>query len=312
MRYLVTGAAGFIGSHLCEALLGQGHEVIGVDGFIPYYPRPLKEQNLLTLHTHSGKFRFHECDLRTDDLDSLLDGVEVVYHLAAMAGLLASWVNFEQYMTCNVLATQRLLESVRRVGGLRQVIHASTSSVYGSQATGDEDSPLNPVSPYGITKLAAEHLVRAYERQFGIPTTILRYFSVYGPRQRPDMGYQIFINAILKGEPITVLGDGTQRRASTYISDIVRGSLLASEHFTPGAIYNLGGADETSLNELIEILEEIIGLKAVIQHGAKRPGEQDRAVANTDRALQSLGYAPEVSLVDGLRQQVSWNRDQRD
>lgn len=307
MRYLVTGAAGFIGSHLCEALLARGDQVVGLDAFIPYYPRAVKERNLVWLRDHPH-FTFYEADLRTDDLAPALDGVEVVFHIAAMGGLLLSWTNFDLYMTCNVGATQRLLEAVRLRGDIRQFLYASTSSIYGSDVTGPETTLPRPVSPYGITKLAAEQLVQAYAAQFGLATTIFRYFSVYGPRQRPDMGYHIFIDSILRGRPITIFGDGEQLRGNTYVSDIVRACLRASETFHPGAVYNLGGAEEISANQVVRLLEEIIGTRAIIAHGPTRPGEQRRALANTTLARQRLGFVPEVALRDGLAAQVAWQR----
>ena len=307
MRCLVTGAAGFIGSHLCEALLHQGHEVIGLDAFIAYYPRERKEANLTIVRQHP-RFTFHECDLRTDDLRPILPGVEVVFHLGAMPGLVASWTEFDLYMTCNIQATQRLLEALRKDGQVQQFIYASTSSVYGKYVVGPEDTPLQPVSPYGITKLAAEHLVRTYEDQFNIPTTILRYFSVYGPRQRPDMGYQIFIERILTGQEVVIFGDGTQTRANTYVTDIVNGTILASQHFERGAVYNIGGQQEISLNDLIALLEEIIGIKAVLKPGPERKGEQSRTLADITAARNKLGYEPDMPLVDGLTKQVEWNR----
>lgn len=308
MRYLVTGAAGFIGSHLCETLLAAGHEVIGLDAFIPYYPREIKENNLIIARQNPG-FTFHECDLRSADLVPLLRGVEAVYHIAAMPGLLASWTQFDVYMTCNIQATQRLLEAVRQQGDIRQFIHASTSSIYGKYVVGPEDSPTNPVSPYGITKLAAEHLVQTYNSQFGIPTSILRYYSVYGPRQRPDMGYQIFIERILNDQPITLFGDGSQLRASTYIDDIIDGTMRASTHFTPGSVYNLGGQDEISAIDLIHLLEDITGKKAAIEYAPGRKGEQSRTFADITRARAELGYAPKITMRQGLEKQVAWNRE---
>jgi len=230
LHALVTGAAGFIGSHLCEALIAAGHEVVGVDAFIPYYPREVKEANLAWLRGQP-QFVFHELDLRSDDLSAALEGVEVVFHIAAMGGLLLSWTNFDLYLTCNILATQRLLEATRGAGSVRQFVYASTSSIYGSNVTGPETTLQQPVSPYGITKLAGEQLVRTYDVQFGLPSTILRYFSVYGPRQRPDMGYHIFIDSILHGKPITIFGDGNQLRGNTYVADIVRATMLAQEKF---------------------------------------------------------------------------------
>jgi nucleoside-diphosphate-sugar epimerase len=307
MRVLVTGAAGFIGSHLCDGLLAAGHDVVGLDAFIPYYPRAVKEQNLRTAQAHPA-FTFYELDLRRDDLAAPLDGVEVIFHLAAMGGLLVSWRDFDSYMTCNIQATQRLLEAARQVGTIRQFIHASTSSIYGSNVTGAETTPPHPVSPYGITKLAAEQLVQTYHEQFGLPATILRYFSVYGPRQRPDMGYYIFIDRILHRRPITVWGDGNQLRGNTYVGDVVRATILAQERFTPGAIYNIGGAEEISANQVIGLLEEIIGERAILEYGPARPGEQVRALADTTLAREQLGFTPQMPLRDGLAAQVAWQR----
>ena len=222
---IVTGAAGFIGSHLCKALLSAGHSVRGVDAFVPYYPRVLKEANLSALLPHP-QFELLELDLRTDELAPALQGADVIFHLAAQAGLRRSWQDFDSYMTCNVLATQRLLEAAVTIAA-PHFINISTSSVYGRFATGDEESPLAPVSPYGITKLAAEHLCRAYAQNNDLPLTVLRLYSVYGPGQRPDMGYNIFIRRILEREVITIDGDGTDSRSNTFVTDCVEGILLA-------------------------------------------------------------------------------------
>jgi UDP-glucuronate 4-epimerase len=308
MAILVTGAAGFIGSHLCEALLAAGHEVVALDAFIPYYPRTVKERNLRGLRSQPG-FTFYESDLRSDDLAPALAGVDSVFHVAAMGGLLVSWTNFDLYMTCNIQATQRLLEAVRRQGQVTRFLYTSTSSVYGSYVTGPETSLTQPVSPYGITKLAAEHLVQTYAQQFGVPATILRYFSVYGPRQRPDMGYYIFIDSILHDRPITVYGDGSQLRANTYVADVVRATMLAHERFQPGAIYNIGGAEEISATQGIELLQELIGKRAHIEYGPARPGEQQRTLADTTRAREHLGFVPSTPLRAGLQAQVAWQRE---
>jgi UDP-glucuronate 4-epimerase len=284
VRCLVTGAAGFIGSHLCEALLVEGHEVAGLDAFIPYYPRAVKEANLAGLSAEP-RFTFYERDLRSDDLSEPLEGVEVVFHIAAMGGLLLSWTNFDLYMTCNVQATQRLLEAARQSGSVKQFIHASTSSIYGDNVTGPETTTPHPVSPYGITKLAAEHLVQTYERQFGLPSTILRYFSVYGPRQRPDMGYYIFIESILHDRPITIFGDGNQLRGNTYVTDIVRATILAHDKFQPGSIYNLGGSEEISANQVIALHHP--GLRAPRLHppnaAPRRPRRPGRMATHGGR-----------------------------
>lgn len=305
MSVLVTGAAGFIGSHLCEALINEGYDVVGVDAFIPYYPRTLKEKNLASLRADT-RFRFVEADLRQHNLAPLLEGVEVIFHLAAMGGLLMSWTNFDLYMTCNVQATQRLLEAAMRTGTVRQFIHASTSSVYGSYVTGPEITTPQPVSPYGITKVAAEHLVQAYDRQYNLPSTILRFFSVFGPRQRPDMGYHIFIDCILRGQPITIFGDGEQLRGNTYVSDISHACVLAHQKFERGAVYNVGGSEEISTNQVIQILDEISGRQAIVQYGPPRPGEQRRAIADTSLIRQRLGFVPTTPLREGLTAQLQW------
>jgi UDP-glucuronate 4-epimerase len=305
MRALVTGAAGFIGSHLCEALLAEGHQVVGLDALIPYYPRKVKEANLEWLYDQP-KFKFYELDLRSDELSDALEGADIVFHLAAMGGLLLSWTNFDLYMTCNIQGTQRLLEVSRRVGSVQQFIYASTSSIYGSNVTGPETTLPQPVSPYGISKLAAEHLVQTYDSQFGLPSTVLRYFSVYGPRQRPDMGYHIFIDSLLRDRPITIFGDGNQLRGNTYVADVVEATLLAHDKFERGSVYNIGGSEEISANQVISLLEEITGKRADVQYGPARPGEQQRALADTRLAQERLGFVPRTPLREGLKAQVEW------
>ncbi len=245
MQCVVTGAAGFIGSHLCERLLALGHEVIGLDAFVPYYPRAVKERNLAGLRGRPG-FRFHCLDLRSDPLDDVVADAEAVFHLAAMPGLVKSWTDFDGYNSCNVVATQRLLEALRQAPRLRRLVHVSTSSVYGRFAAGDETMPTIPVSPYGVTKLAAEHLCRAYADAYRLPVVILRYFSVYGPRQRPDMGYHIFMDALLHDRPITVYGDGRQERGNTYVADAVEAAVVALGA-PPGEVFNGGGGETASV-----------------------------------------------------------------
>jgi nucleoside-diphosphate-sugar epimerase len=303
---LVTGAAGFIGSHLAERLVSEGRRVIGVDCFTDYYPRPMKEANLAGLR-QAANFTFVEADLRTATLEPYLEGVEVVFHNAAMPGLMRGWSEFDGYMTCNLLATQRLLDAARRVG-IGLLIHASTSSVYGRDASGDETLPLRPISPYGVTKLAAEHLVRTYSETFGVPYTILRYYSVYGPRQRPDMGYHLFIDAILQGKPITLFGDGTQSRGNTYVADVAAANLAAMAHGPTGEAFNIGGGEEVTANQLIGKLETLIGRPAVVQRAPSRPGEQSRTLADIGKARRVLDWRPQVTLDAGLRAQVDWQR----
>lgn len=303
---LVTGAAGFVGSHLSEQLLARGHRVVGVDAFIPYYPRPLKEQNLAALR-QSERFTLHEVDLRSGDLAPLVAEADVVFHLAAQAGLVRSWQEFDSYMTCNILATQRLLDAAVQAQ-VRHFLHISTSSVYGRFATGDETAPLAPISPYGITKLAAEHLVQAYAANYGLAATILRLFSVYGPRQRPDMGYNIFIRAILEGQTITVDGDGTDSRSNTFVRDCAEGLILAFEQpeRSAGEVFNIGGGQEVNVIQVLEILQELAGKPAHIVHGPARAGDQRRTVADIGKAQRLLGYAPQTTIVDGLAAQLAW------
>lgn len=307
-RCMVTGAAGFVGSHLSEALTARGVEVVGVDTFIPYYPREIKENNLATLRTRSN-FHFYEVDLRTGELAPLLNGCEVVFHLAAMPGLMKSWSNFSLYNTCNCDATLRLLEAARAVG-LGQFIHVSTSSVYGKEATQGEDAKLQPFSPYGITKLAAENLCRAFESNFGLPITILRYFSVYGPRQRPDMAYNILIRTLLTGGTFTMFGDGEQTRSNTFVSDCVKATMLAADKrdVALGQVFNVGGGEIVSLNEVIHRLEELTGKKANIERKPPRPGDQKHTAANIENAKRLLGYAPTTPYAEGLKAQVEWQR----
>ncbi len=308
MKVLVTGAAGFIGSHLCESLLQQGHTVVGLDAFIPYYPRPFKEANLASLRTQSG-FTFAPRDLRTDDLSEPLAGIEAVFHLAAMPGLARSWTDFDLYSSCNLLGTQRLLEAVRGLPTLRRFLYASTSSVYGKYGSGDEHLPTRPISPYGVTKLAAEHLCRSHAEELDLPLVVLRYFSVYGPRQRPDMGYQRFIQALLLGEPLTIFGDGQQSRGNTYVSDCVDATIQALE--APiGEVYNIGGGETASVWEILEKLEKLTGRRAIIQRQPARPGDQRFTGADTSKFTRHLGWKPRVSLDEGLSRQVAWQQGQ--
>jgi nucleoside-diphosphate-sugar epimerase len=305
-RCVVTGAAGFIGSHLVDRLLADGHEVLGVDCFTDYYPRDEKERNLDLARSSAG-FRLVEADLRTAPLEPLLEGADTVFHLAAMGGLLRSWTWFDEYMTCNVQATQRLLEAARAVG-LPHLVHASTSSVYGRDSSGDEDRPKCPDSPYGVTKLAAENLVFAYSRNFSLPVTVLRYFSIYGPRQRPDMGYRIFIDALLEDDTIRIHGDGRQSRGNTYVDDCVEATVAAMRHGPAGTALNIGGGQNVTAIEVVRLLEEIVGRPARLEFVPPRPGEQARALADVSRAKTVLGWSPVTPVEEGLRRQVAWQR----
>jgi len=304
MRVLVTGAAGFIGSHVCEKLLVLGHEVVGIDAFVDYYPREAKERNLREFAAHP-RFSFSEVDLRVDSLDECLDGVDAVVNEAAMAGLMRSWSDLDAYVSCNINGLQRLIEACQRAG-VSRFVQASTSSVYGRDAVGNEAQPTRPVSPYGVTKLAAEHLLAAHVAASDFPAVILRYFSVYGPRQRPDMAYHIFIDAMLGGRPITVYGNGLQSRSNTYIDDCVGATVNALMHGDVGEAYNIGGGDEITLHRAIELIAEAADATPQIRYEAARPGDQARTWADTEKARQAFGYRPSVKPSVGLREQVEW------
>ncbi|MBM7704381.1 NAD-dependent epimerase/dehydratase family protein [Metabacillus iocasae] len=306
MNILVTGAAGFIGSHLCERLLKEGHRVVGVDTFIGPTPLSLKRENIKSLLTHSH-FQLIENHLMNLDLQELLSKIDVVYHLAAIPGVRASWgTDFDPYVTNNILATQRLLEACKDTS-IKQLIYASTSSAYGEMdGKVSEDKTPQPLSPYGITKLAGEHLCHVYSKYYGVPTTILRFFTVFGPRQRPDMAFHRFIKQILLDEPISVFGDGTQTRDFTYISDCIDGvTAVLNNKKAIGETINIGGKERASVLEVIEILEKIAGKKAKIHYSPTVIGEPKHTWADISKASQLLAYTPAVSLTDGL--QNEWN-----
>lgn len=309
MKFLVTGAAGFIGSRLCERLLRDGHDVSGLDAFIPYYPRPFKDANLAPFAAHP-RFTFHNLDLRTDALAPALEGVEAVYHLAAMAGLTRSWTDFDLYASCNLHATQCLLEAALRTRRVKRFVCASTSSVYGRFASGDEMLPTRPISPYGVTKLAAENLCRAFAEERGLPVVVLRYFSVYGPGQRPDMGYHKFIRAMLANEPLTVNGDGQQVRGNTYVDDCVEATVRALGA-PEGETYNVGGGEAASVWDVLGKLERLLGRKALVRREPARPGDQRHTTADTAKLQRHLGWRPVVGLDEGLARQVEWQRTLR-
>ena len=302
MKCIVTGAAGFIGSHLCEELLRRGHTVTGLDAFIPYYPQVVKQRNLLDLLPHAN-LRFYRVDLRTDPIDKLLAGAEVIFHLAAMPALVQNWMDLEGCWTCNVLATQKLLEAIHRCGlSLHRFVLASASSVYGRIASGDETLLPRPISPYGITKLAAENLCRAYAESHQIPVVTLRYFAVYGPRQRPDMGYHRFIEAILDNKSVTVYGDGQQVRGNTYVGDCVQATIAAMQA-PAGELYNVGGSETATVWDILHKLENIAGRKVKVRQKPTRPGEQMHSCADTTKLRQHLGWMPQTSLDEGLARQ---------
>ncbi|HXR66023.1 MAG TPA: NAD-dependent epimerase/dehydratase family protein [Ktedonobacteraceae bacterium] len=308
MRCLVTGVAGFIGSHLAERLLMGGHEVWGIDNFANYYPRSLKEHNLAVARSWNS-FTLIEKDLLERDLSPLLDGVDWVFHLAAQAGVRASWGNnFASYVHNNVLATQRLLETVARLPCVRRFVYASSSSVYGETehlALMETLKP-QPYSPYGMTKLAAEHLCTLYQRNFGLPTVALRYFTVYGPRQRPDMALQRFCQAALAHEPLHVFGDGTQRRDFTFIDDIVEANLLAATTDAAiGEVLNIGSGSQATLREVLALLEEVSETRLAICYEPGQRGDVTDTLADISRARQVLGYTPQIPLRVGLARQFA-------
>jgi nucleoside-diphosphate-sugar epimerase len=306
MRCVVTGAAGFIGSHLCERLLADGNQVVGIDCFTDYYPRTVKERNLIGFRDHRH-FTFREHDLSTGVPWDLVAGAEYVFHLAAMAGLTRSWNDFDTYNRHNVTATHRLLESLKGSSSLKKLIYASTSSVYGKYASGDEGLPTRPSSPYGITKLAGEQLCRMFGDEFGIPAVVLRFFSVYGPRQRPDMGYNLFIDAILRGKPIKLTGDGLQIRGNTYIADCIE-AVVRSTQAMPGETFNLGGGELVTVLEVFRKLERIIGRPAIIERHPARKGDQLATGADVSKLTRHLGWKPMMGIDDGLAKQVEWQR----
>ena len=309
MRALITGAAGFVGSHLADQLLAAGHEVVGVDCFLDYYPRAVKEGNLVRARD-SAHFEFHEADIVLADLDRLLDGVDWVFHQAAQAGVRASWGSeFKIYSDNNVYATQRLLEACRKRPP-RKFVYASSSSVYGD--TEDlpmrESSTTRPVSPYGVTKLAGEHLAWLYWKSFAIPTVSLRYFTVYGPRQRPDMAFHRFVRAVLRDEEITLYGDGAQSRDFTYVSDIVDANIAAAERDVAGRVFNIGGGSRTTVNEVIAEIARIAGREPRVRRHEMQKGDVRHTAADTSAARAALGFEPRVSLREGLRREVEWLR----
>lgn len=309
-RVLITGAAGFIGSHLAGACLGRGWDVIGVDSFADYYGPDEKHHNLATLVGSPG-WDFRVADLVTDPLDELVDGVDVVFHLAAQPGVRRSWgSSFDRYVDSNVTALQRLLEAVRD-RPIRRFVFASSSSVYGDAAglPTPEEAPLLPVSPYGATKALGEDLCRIYQRGFGVPTVMLRYFTVYGPRQRPDMAFNRIISAGLNGEQITVYGDGLQTRDFTFVTDTVAATVSAGgDGGRVGAAYNIGGGTSTSLLDVLGFVQEAIGRPLNIEHAAVQRGDARHTSAKTERARTDFGFEPAVSLSDGIAQQVVWHR----
>ncbi|HEY6041889.1 MAG TPA: NAD-dependent epimerase/dehydratase family protein [Anaerolineae bacterium] len=308
---LVTGCAGFIGSHLAERLVAENYHVVGIDCFTPAYPRERKEAHLLDLRAQKN-FHFVEGDLRRLDLPSLLRerNIGTIFHVAGQASVRPSWGDhFDDYVQRNIVATQHLLEAVKAFS-IDRFVFSSSSSVYGDAERFPTDELVlpRPVSPYGVTKLAAEHLTFLYARQYGVPAVALRYFSVYGPRQRPDMAFSLFINAMMDNRPITILGDGQQSRDFTYVGDVVQANLLAmrSNPDSIGRIYNIGGGSRVTLAATLELLSDIMQVQPQIEYKPAAAGDQRHTSADTTRARNEIGFDPRVKLEEGLRRQVEW------
>ena len=307
MKALVTGVAGFIGSHLAEKLLAQGYEVVGIDNFLDNYPRRFKERNLAGL-VGRAEFEFVGADLLRADLKNMLRDISCVFHLAAQPGVRSSWgAEFSRYTENNIMATQLLLEAAKDLK-LAKFVYASTSSVYGD--TDDlpmrEEGGTRPISPYGATKLAAEHLCHLYWRAFGVPTVALRFFTVYGPRQRPDMFFHIFMRALQRGDEVPLYDDGEQTRDFTFCDDIVDGVIAASCYPGQGEVFNLGGGSEVSLNHAISVAERIAGRKAKLKRFERQKGDVRHTSARLDQARSKLGYSPRVGLEQGLAEEWHW------
>jgi nucleoside-diphosphate-sugar epimerase len=307
MKALVTGVAGFIGSHLAGALLDRDAHVTGVDCFTDYYARSIKEANLAHHRGREG-FRFVEARIQDADLTGLLDGVTHVFHLAAQAGVRKSWGrDFRTYTENNIEASQLLLEACVGVP-LQRFVYASSSSIYGDNAAIPmrEDAVPQPVSPYGVTKLAAEQLCYLYHANHGVPATSLRYFTVYGPRQRPDMGFHRFIRAAIKREPITLYGDGEQTRDFTFVKDAVAATAAAGTQGVPGRAYNIGGGSRVSINQVLEMIGRISGRPLDVRREPAQLGDMRDTFADTSLAKADLGFAPTVSLEEGIEAEYRW------
>ncbi len=307
MKSLVTGAAGFIGSHLSELLIEAGDEVVGVDCFLDNYGRQRKESQMAGLREQPG-FRFIESAILDLDLAEALDGVDRVFHLAALPGVRPSWgAVFADYLQHNVLSTQALLEACKD-HPLRRFVYASSSSVYGDTDVlpMTETGVTLPYSPYGVTKLAGEHMARLYHRNFGVPTVSVRFFTIYGPRQRPDMAMQRFLTAARDGTPIRVFGDGEQSRDFTFVADTVEATRRAAETGAPGGVYNVGGGSRVTLNEVIATIEAVSARTLEIHREADKPGDVRSTQADCQRARAALDFIPRISLQDGVTRHWQW------
>ena len=304
-RVVVTGAAGFIGSHLADRLLAGGYRVVGVDAFTDYYARWRKQRNVASASDH-GEFRLVEGDLSRMDLEATLDGADAVVHLAGEPGVRRSWGrNFPRYLERNVRSTERLLEAAAR-GGVGRFVYASSSSVYGSDRGGPvgEDDPRRPASPYALSKLAAEELVGLYGRERGVAATVLRYFTVYGPRQRPEMGLSRFISAAFGGRPVEIFGDGSQRRDMTFVLDAVEATVAALD--APCGVYNVGGGTRATVDEMLDAVRRVTGRPVEARYGPAARGDVLSTWADSRRAADALGYRPRVGLEEGIAAQAAW------
>jgi UDP-glucuronate 4-epimerase len=308
LKTLVTGVAGFIGSTLARRLLADGHDVVGVDAFTDYYDPRLKRENLRDIE--HPRLEVVEADLNALDLAALLTDVEVIYHQAGQPGVRRSWgTDFDSYAMDNVCATQKLLEAAVRAPRLRRFVYASSSSVYGNALrypTEETDRP-QPLSPYGVTKLAAEHLCTLYAENYGLPTVSLRYFTVYGPRQRPDMAFTRFCAAVRDAAEIRVFGTGEQVRDFTYVDDVVEANVrVAAADVEAGAVFNVAGGTSTTVNEVIELLGEISGTTPAVSRGAPVLGDVMRTGGSTRAIAEAIGWSPVVGLREGLEEQYRW------
>ena len=308
MKALVTGCAGFIGSTLTDRLLADGADVVGIDCFTDYYPREVKERNLSGALKQPG-FRFLDARLQDADLPAALRDRTHVFHLAAQAGVRKSWGrDFEIYTTNNIEATQLLLEAANAMPALERLVYSSSSSVYGDRVAMPmrEDALPEPVSPYGVSKLAAEQLCYLYFANFKVPTVSLRYFTVYGPRQRPDMAFHKFLRASMTDQPITLYGDGDQTRDFTFVTDAVDANVLAATRGVPGRVYNIGGGSRVSMNEVLAMIERVTGRTPRVNVDPAQKGDMRHTYADTSRAREDLGYAPAVGLEQGLAAEHQW------
>lgn len=307
IKVLVTGAAGFVGSRLSELLILKGYFVIGVDCFLPdLYSSDMKRDRIEFLST-LPRFQFLELDLRHDNLDQLPKDVHYVINEAAMPGLLKSWESFDVYSGCNISVVSRLLDHYLS-SDITKFLQISTSSVYGEIVDGDETSALSPVSPYGVTKLAAENLVMAYKKTFNFPAVVLRYFSVYGPGQRPDMGYSIFINAAIQNRSIFIHGDGTQTRTNTYVDDVAIGTIQALGSSKIGEVYNICGEHSLSVNESLAIIARATGRRLDLRYISERPGDQKMTRGTSAKAYADFGFTAKTTPDFGLSAQVEWQK----